>query len=90
MQGNGIFISSCSRRELARRRPTRKSSRPLRSGYSDVGSGRSNRTGFGAGASRGRWHGLVAGVTMPATVLGLPLLVLAVALVAALAIAGRF
>jgi hypothetical protein len=106
MESHNIFISSCSRRELARRRPMRKSLGPRRSGFSEVGSGAANRSGsgaanrsgsgaanrsgFGAGASRGRRHGLVAGFAMPATVLGVPLLVLAVALVAVLAIAGRF
>jgi hypothetical protein len=68
----------------------RKSLGPRRSGFSEVGSGAPNRSGFGAGALRGRRHGLVAGFAMPATVLGVPLLVLALALVAVLAIAGRF
>lgn len=69
MEDKSIFISSCSRRELARRRP---------SGMS----------------GRGRRNGFVAGMTMPATALGLPLLLLALVLVAALvtalAVGGRF
>jgi hypothetical protein len=69
MEDNSIFISSCSRRQLARRRS-------------------------GGTSGRGRRNGFVAGMTMPVTVLGLPLvllaLVLVAALVTALAVGGRF
>ena len=69
MEAKSIFISSCSRRELARRRP-------------------------GGMSGRGRRNGIVAGMATPVTVLGLPLMLLALVLIAALltglAVGGRF
>ena len=69
MEDKSIFISSCSRRELARRRP-------------------------GGVSGRGRRNGIVAGMAMPVTVLGLPLvllgLVVVAALITALAVGGHF